>query len=475
MITQIGKVKKTSHQIIISTNALFKDFDEQLSSFFINKMKIDKKSSFLVDMFVKVNGIKITNYIIIKLNKITDFETNIEEIVSKVGELIISTNGDVGLDFDKTSLCKEHRALFEDLIVYKLYNFNQFKSNNKSKYQLTIKDKYRDSLEYSSFVDNLFKTRDLICTCAEHINPDSLEKYVLHMFKENKNIKITVFSSKQLVSMSMGGIYGVGKGSDIPPRLIIIEYKPRPKEKFKYGLVGKGVTYDSGGYNLKPTGNIEDMYVDMGGASVVIGVTKYLVDNSYNDNIVIALPLAENLISGNAQKPGDVIKMYNGKTVEIGNTDAEGRLLLADSLAYIDKIYNPNVIVDIATLTGSQIVALGKSFAGLIGNNPKLNKSIQVLSLKIKERVWELPKFDPYFGSMKSDYADMKNISSGKFAPGCITAGLFLSQFVTKQNWIHLDVAGPMGGSSLGSDPLYGPYPTAFGYRLLINYLTKNR
>lgn len=474
MIAQIWKSKKAFHQIIISTSSLFPNSDEQLVSFFINNMKLTKKCWFFVDKFVKVNWKKITNYIIIKLNKITDFELNIEEIVTQVGDLIKTTNSDYFLDMDKTTLSKEHRALFEELVVYKLYNFDQFKSENKSKYKIIIKDKYRDSKEYNSFVENLLKTRDLICTSAEYINPESVEKYAYDLFKDNKNIKITVFDSTQLVSMSMGWIYWVWKGSHIPPRLIIIEYKPKPKDKFKFGLVWKWVTYDSWWYNLKPTWSLEDEFIDMGWASVIIWVTKYLVDNSYDENIVVAVPLAENLISGKAQKPWDVIKIYNWKTVEIWNTDAEWRLLLADSLAYVDKIYNPKIIIDIATLTGSQIVALGKSFAWLMGNNSKLNKSLQELSFKIKERVWELPKFDPYFKSMSSDYADMKNVSSWRLAPGCITAGLFLSHFVTNQNRIHLDVAWPMWWPSFGSDPLYGPYPTAFGYRLLINYLNNN-
>lgn len=474
MIVKIWKSQKVANHIVIAQSNLINSKDKQVVSFFSNKMKISKSNSFLVDLFVKVDGKKIKNIIIVKYQKESDFESNIEEIVAKVWNLIKNVNWKFSLDFDSTKLSNSSKRLFEDLVVYNLYDFTAFKTTNKNKYSLLIKDIFRDSFEYNSFVENLLKTRDMICKSAEHVNPDSFEKYILELFKGN-NIKIQLFDAKSLQSMGMGWIYWVWKGSTIPPRLIIVEYKPNIKDNFKYGLVWKWVTYDSWWYNIKPTGNIEDMYVDMWWAAVVVWVLKYLVDNNYWENVVSAVPLAENLISWSSQKPWDVIKTYNWKTVEIWNTDAEWRLLLADSLAYIDKIYNPKMIIDIATLTWSQIIALGRSFAWIIGANPKLNKSLQTLSLIIKERAWELPMFQPYFKSMSSDYADMKNISSWKFAPWCITAWLFLSQFVKNKNWIHLDVAWPMWWASLWSDPLYWPYPTAFWYRLLINFLNNSK
>lgn len=214
---------------------------------------------------------------------------------------------------------------------------------------------------------------------------------------------------------------------------------------------------------------MEEMKVDMTGSATVLGILRYAMNNKRKKNIVVGIPVVENLISGNAFKPGEVITMYNGKTVEVGNTDAEGRLILADTLSYVEEKYKPSYAFDFATLTGAQVIALGHKFSAIIGRNPKLNQKIQDLSLSLKDRVWELPFFEPYFASYKSEIADMNNISSqGRMGPGTITAGLFLSQFIGMKNWAHFDIAGP---AYVPGDAVSGGGATACMLRLMIHVI----
>lgn len=216
---------------------------------------------------------------------------------------------------------------------------------------------------------------------------------------------------------------------------------------------------------------MEDMKIDMAGAATVMGVLHYAIETNLAKNMIIGLPLVENMVSHNAYKPGDVISMYNGKTVEVGNTDAEGRLILGDTLSYIEEKYNPDTVFDFATLTGAQVIALGSRFAAILGRNDKLNREIQDLGLQLKDRVRELPFYEPYFKTYTSDIADMNNMSkSGRMGPGTIGAGLFLSQFIENKNWVHFDIAGP---ASIAGDPLTGGGATGCMVRLVTHLLTK--
>jgi len=231
------------------------------------------------------------------------------------------------------------------------------------------------------------------------------------------------------------------------------------------------VCFDTGGYNIKLTGGIEDMKIDMAGAATVMGVLHYAIETKLAKNMIIGLPLVENMVSHNAYKPGDVITMYNGKTVEVGNTDAEGRLILGDTLSYIEEKYNPDTVFDFATLTGAQVVALGNRFAAILGRNEKLNREIQDLGLQLKDRVRELPFYEPYFKTYTSDIADMNNMSkAGRMGPGTIGAGLFLSQFIENKNWVHFDIAGP---ASIAGDALTGGGATGCMVRLITHLLSK--
>jgi len=256
-----------------------------------------------------------------------------------------------------------------------------------------------------------------------------------------EKLKITIMDEKRLKKEKFGGILGVAAGSTSKPRLMVLDYRV-PKAKKTIVLVGKGVTFDSGGINLKATGFIEDMKMDMAGAAAVAATLITVAKLNPPINVVGVIPLVENMPSGGASRPGDIISTYKGKTVEIGNTDAEGRLILIDALAYAIKTYKPDTIIDAATLTGACAVALGEKIAGVFSFNDDLAKAIVASGEKTHERCWHMPLPEDYKELIKSEFADIHNMSSSKYG-GAITAALFLSEFVDDANWAHIDIAGP--------------------------------
>ena len=235
----------------------------------------------------------------------------------------------------------------------------------------------------------------------------------------------------------MGGVLGVSQGSTHPPRFLILEYGPPAKRPIV--LVGKGVTFDSGGISIKPSAGMAEMKMDMSGAAAVIGTFEAVAQLKLPVHIIGLIPAVENLPSGSSIRPGDVLRHYNGMTSEVDNTDAEGRLILADALAYADT-FKPQAVIDLATLTGAVVVALGHHATGMMGNDRGLMKKLETAGAATYERVWELPLFDEYEKQIKSDIADVKN-TGGRWA-GAITGGLFLKKFIGKYPWVHLDIAG---------------------------------
>ncbi|MCF7872029.1 leucyl aminopeptidase [Candidatus Woesearchaeota archaeon] len=310
-------------------------------------------------------------------------------------------------------------------------------------------------------------TRDLVNEPANIVNPDYLEKICKMIAKKNKTLKVTVLNRSELIKKKMGGILAVSSGGGFDPKLIIIEYKGNPKSKEKYALVGKGITYDSGGLNIKPTGYMEDMKIDMGGAGAVIGTMNAVSNIGIKKNIVGVIPACENMISGSSYRPGDIIRMYNGKSVEVKNTDAEGRLILGDALSYAEKDLKADKIIDLATLTGACMVALGYEASGLMGTDDELNRALKEAGFRSYDRVWELPLFEEYMDQMDNDISDLKSLSSpgnGKYG-GAITAGVFLSKFVENAKWAHIDIAGP---AYFEKKRFYVPkHATGAGVRLL--------
>ena len=268
--------------------------------------------------------------------------------------------------------------------------------------------------------------------------PTSIAKEAKKLAKEKK-LAVTVYDRKSLEKMKMEGILGVARGSVEPPVLVKLEYN-KGKNYPLYCIVGKGITFDTGGISLKPSKNMHEMKYDKTGGVNMLGVMKAVAELKLPIRVVALIPFTENTPSGSAQKPGDIVRIYNGKTVEVLNTDAEGRMVLADALSYAVKM-KPKAIIDMATLTGAIIISLGSHAIGLFSNDDKLAAALEKAGNETHERVWRLPVWPEYGEMMKSDIADLKNISD-TIEAGSITAAAFLQEFIGDTKWAHLDIAG---------------------------------
>jgi leucyl aminopeptidase len=308
--------------------------------------------------------------------------------------------------------------------------------------------------------------RDLINEPPSRMNPERLADEAR---KINKSpLSVAVLEKKDLERLGMGAILGVGAGGAVPPRLVEIIYKPVKKAKKVVALVGKGITFDSGGLSLKPAQSMETMKDDMSGAAAVLGVMSALSELKPAVEVRGYMAIAENMPGGRAQKPGDVLKAFNGKTIEVLNTDAEGRLVLADALSYACS-KKPDVVIDIATLTGACVVALGHRVSAIMTNTPKLFQAIRVAGEAAGEKFWELPLEKDYEPDIKSKMADVQNIGKRRGEAGTIIGGLFLKEFVDKRPWAHIDIAGP---SWTDSDQAYCPTGgTGHPVRTLLHYI----
>lgn len=312
--------------------------------------------------------------------------------------------------------------------------------------------------------------RRLADTPSSDMDPEKMEDEARKL-AERLGLGIHVLHVEDLERLGMNGIIGVGRGGRVPPRLIILEYRGRSGEGWDLAVIGKTVTFDAGGLNLKPTGYIETMKYDMSGGAAALGVIRALAELRAPVNVVAALPAVENMPGAQSYRPKDILRMYNGLTVEVNNTDAEGRLILADTLSYIEEKYKPGLIVDLATLTGAVVVALGKYAAGLFTPNDELAEEFYKVGLRVGERVWRLPLWKEYYRQLKSDIADTSN--TGGRPAGSITAAAFLSKFVeNKQRWVHIDIAGTAWVEKGHPDkPYYKNAATGFGVRLLVYYV----
>lgn len=277
----------------------------------------------------------------------------------------------------------------------------------------------------------------------------------------------TVFTEKEIIAKGMGGLAAVGAGSDQESAMAILEYHSKKKNAPTIVFVGKGITFDSGGLSLKPAKSMETMKEDMSGAAAVLTTLEALAQLKPDVNVIGIAPLAENLPSGKATKPGDIVTFYNGKTAEVKNTDAEGRLILADALSYAVKQYKPDAIIDIATLTGACAAALGPFFTGLMSQHDELVCAIEKAAERTGDRVWRLPLHDDYKKAVLSDVADLCNIGNPKYMAGAITAGHFLKAFVGDTPWAHLDIAGT--AFDVPDMPYFRTGATGVGVRLLID------
>ena len=280
------------------------------------------------------------------------------------------------------------------------------------------------------------------------------------------DLDITVLQEAEIIKMGMGGLAAVSAGSEQDCQLVIMEYRTVQENAPTLAFVGKGITFDSGGLSLKPAQSMETMKEDMSGAAAVIATMQVIAQLKPLVNIIALAPLSENLPSGKATKPGDIIRFYNGKTAEVKNTDAEGRLILADALSYAVKHYNPDAIIDLATLTGACAYALGPFYSGLMSEHDNLVEKIEQAAKIAGECVWRLPMGDDYKKAIKSDVSDMSNIGDGRIKAGAITAAHFLQNFVGQTPWAHLDIAGT--AFDVPNISYYRSGATGVGVRMLV-------
>ncbi len=327
-------------------------------------------------------------------------------------------------------------------------------------------------LETIKTCDGVNFARDLVNDNADVAHAAFLESQVRRLVRGHPRIHLEVLDEKKLKKKGLNLHLAVNKASQYPPKLMIVRYNGLPAKKEFVALIGKGITYDTGGLNLKPTGSMETMRCDMSGAAAVLGTLKNAIALGIKKNVIFVAAIAENAIGSGAYKPGDVIRSYDGKTVEIANTDAEGRLVLADAISYIRKNYQPSKIVDIATLTGACSVALGHDHSGLMANDDMLAEIFLECGRETDDRLWRLPLYPELKDQLRSQYADLKSTGLPRGVGGTISAAEFLHQFVGKIPWAHLDIAGTAFVESAGR--LYFNYgATGSGVRLLTEFLLR--
>jgi len=363
---------------------------------------------------------------------------------------------------------KNNLGYFLHGIKLKSYKFEKYKTKkNKGEIFINVVGKnipnQKDQLKFSSIEEGTFYTRDLVSEPGNVLHPDEYAKRIKSLSKFG--LKIKIYDDKELKKLGMNTLLGVGQGSIRGSYLVTMEWNGSKDKSKPLAFVGKGVCFDTGGISLKPAKFMEDMTYDMAGSAVVVGLMKSLAMRKAKINAVGVVGLVENMPGGNAQRPGDIVKSYSGKTVEILNTDAEGRLVLADALTFTEEKFKPKFIVDLATLTGAIIVSLGSEYAGLFSNDDKLAQQLIESGENVEEKVWRMPLNKNYDKLIDSKNADMQNINYVGGA-GSTTAAQFLQRFIlNKTPWAHLDIAG-MAFSKYGG-ALNSGGATGYGVRLL--------
>ena len=315
----------------------------------------------------------------------------------------------------------------------------------------------------------VFFTRDLVSEPANTIYPETLAEQAASLREFGTSVE--VLDENRLRELGMGAILGVAQGSARPPRVVVMEHKGGPPGAAPLGFIGKGVTFDTGGISIKPAAGMGEMKWDMAGAGVVIGLMRLLATRHAKVNAVGVVGLVENMPSGTAQRPGDIVRSLSGQTIEVLNTDAEGRLVLADVLWYCQDRFKPQLMVDLATLTGAVIVALGHDHAAVFANNDELAERLVAAGNAVGEKLWRLPLADSYDRAIDSDAADVKNIA-GDRAAGSIIGAQFVQRFVNKVPWAHLDIAGVAWSKK--DAPTVPKGATAFGVRLLDRFVAEH-
>ena len=449
------KINEQFNNVILNTKFKGKLYSSSLIYVSQNNFKIlliglGNSKEFSID---KLRGCSGTAIKAIKQNELSNF--------------IIELFGKDKLNENKYLLTK---SIVEGLILGS-YEFNYYKTYEKKefKFKCSILDGNKSAIDDSLIISNATcYARDLANHPSNVLTPSKIANESKEIATSSK-IKCTIFDREEFIKLGMGSFAAVARGTYEPPKFIILEYYgAEDKSERPYAFLGKGITFDTGGISIKPSPKMDEMKFDMCGAATVLGIMKAVKELKPNFNLVCAIAATENMPGGNAIKPGDIVKAYNGKTIEILNTDAEGRMVLADALSYINEIYKPKFMIDFATLTGAVIYSLGHIATGIMGNNKKLIQQILQAGEITSERCWELPLWEEYCEHVKSKIADVKNLGSPGQA-GTIAGGAFLKEFVNDTPWVHLDIAGT---AWQGKDLPYIPTgPSGVGVRLSLELL----
>ena len=458
----------------LSKCELNKRLDNLLSDFVFKKegFKADFGQTYLLPTSGKIKADKV---LLVGLGDKDEFNFNKLRIatakaIQKCNTLKNNSRVAIAL-LDDSDLKKEAQITAEDAIIGS-YDFDKYKSKKNDSpineliiYAANDFDEVEKAVRKGEIIGQATSfTRDLVNEPAAQIIPETLAQKA----KSLEGIDTVIYDENQIKEMGLNAYYAVGKGSINPPRLIYMKYKSENPKK-KVAIIGKGLTFDSGGMDLKPPASMLNMKDDMSGAACVISVMGALAKLKPDIEVYGIVAACENMISGKAYKPGDILTAKNGKTIEVDNTDAEGRITLADALCFAEEL-NPDIIIDIATLTGACMVALGSVSGGIMGTNSELTKEIIDAANENGERYWELPLFEEYFESLKSDIADMKN--TGSRYGGASAAGVFLKNFVKNKNWVHMDIAGTAHIDKPQYDILKKG-ATGAGVRTLLGWLLK--
>ena len=449
------------------------DLDKKHSSYVSRSMKVvsfNYKDNNYLDLILP-KGSRADRIILIGMEeKNSSNDLDIGKLGSNITS-ILNTNKikEISLVLEE----KNFNAIQIAMILYGIslntYRFNKYFSDKKKiranfieKINVYCKDHNKINKEWKRFnaiKEGVFLTRDLVSEPSNNLTPLLLSKEAIKLRKVG--LKVEQLDEKKLKELKMGALLGVAQGSANKPYVVTLEWRGnKTKKEMDYTFVGKGVTFDTGGISIKPSGGMEEMKYDMGGSAVVLGLMKTLALRKTKANVSGVVGLVENMPSGTAQRPGDVVKSMSGQTIEVINTDAEGRLVLADILWYAQKKFKPTKIVDLATLTGAIIVSIGQEKAGMFSNNTNFADEVTKLGVKVGEEVWNMPVDDSYEKDISSDIADMKNVGSGRGA-GSTAGAIFLKRFIKNTTWMHLDIAGvtwakadrpmtPKGGSGFG-------------------------
>ncbi len=473
-----GSIKNKA--IILAKESKISDFkgifDDKTNQKIINFLKNNKKTK-----DNKISSINLDfdqKLIIILLVKKNDFFQS-EKIGAKFYSFVKSNEVNEVLILGSNFPSVINSIKFDSFLhgaELKSYEFNLYKSKKKNKiinfsvWTNKNANNQKTKNKLNAVLNGVNFTKDLVSEPGNILHPDEYTKRLLKLKK--LGLRVTVYDKKKLKKLGMNALIGVGQGSIRGSYLVTIEWNGTKSKTKPLAFVGKGVCFDTGGISLKPARFMEDMTYDMAGSAVVAGLMKNFALRKAKINVVGVVGLVENMPGGNAQRPGDIVKSYSGKTIEVLNTDAEGRLVLADALTFTEEKFKPNLIVDLATLTGAIIVCLGSEYAGLFSNDDKLSKQIYEAGEKVDEKVWRLPLHKNYDKLMNSKNADMQNINYVGGA-GSTTAAQFLQRFIiNKTPWAHLDIAGMAFSKYAGA--LNSGGATGYGVRLLNKFVEDN-